>query len=134
MYLAIRFRPQDGISLEDLKLSLVDSESYGIFIDREFEDFLLASDFLLSYSSTAIEEALHGSVVIEIALAAHAAHRLHFRQFRLVFIRRVCRATIRIMHRARFGMPHHQCLLQCTEHHVTIILGRCDPADDAARA
>jgi hypothetical protein len=58
IYLAIRFRPQKGLSLEDLRALLKKSDCYGIYIDRSFENYLMASDYLLSYSSTSIEEAL----------------------------------------------------------------------------
>ena len=64
LYLAIRFRPIEGISLDDLRLSLIKSNCYGIYIDGVFEDYLLGSDLLLSYSSTAIEEALQNHVPV----------------------------------------------------------------------
>jgi len=64
LFLAIRFRPQPGISLEDLKLSLIKSNKYTIYIDGEFIDYLLASDLLISYSSTTIEEALQNRIPV----------------------------------------------------------------------
>jgi len=64
LYLAIRFRPQKGITLKDLKMSLIDSDCYGIYIDKSFQDYLLCSDLLLSYSSTAIEEALQNHLTV----------------------------------------------------------------------
>ena len=45
-------------------MSLIDSNCYGIYIDGVFEDYLLGSDLLLSYSSTAIEEALQNHVPV----------------------------------------------------------------------
>ena len=58
VYFCIRFRPQLGLSLNEFKLSLLNSKSYGIYSDGVFEDFLISSDLLISYSSTTIEEAL----------------------------------------------------------------------------
>jgi len=63
-FLAIRFRPQEKFSLDDLKLSLIKSHCYAIFIEGSFLDYLVASDFLLSYSSTTIEEALQYNVPV----------------------------------------------------------------------
>jgi hypothetical protein len=64
LFLAIRFRPHKEISIDDLKSSLNKSECYDIFMDGEFEDYLMASDFLLSYSSTTIEEALQYNIPV----------------------------------------------------------------------
>jgi hypothetical protein len=64
IYLAIRFRPKEGYTLKDLKMSLINSNCYGIYIDGVFEDHLLGSDLLLSYSSTTIEEALQNHVPV----------------------------------------------------------------------
>jgi len=64
IHLAIRFRPQEFMSIEDFKISLVDSDCYGIYSEGSFQDYLMASDFLLSYSSTSIEEALHYKVPV----------------------------------------------------------------------
>jgi hypothetical protein len=58
MFLAIRFRQQAGFNLDDLRCLLKDSESYGIFAEGDIKDYLIASDLLISYSSTTIEEAL----------------------------------------------------------------------------
>ena len=41
LYLAIRFRPKEGITLERFKMSLINSNCYGIYIDGVFEDYLL---------------------------------------------------------------------------------------------
>jgi len=64
LYLAIRFRPQEVFTLEDLRMSLINSNCYGIYIDGVFEDHLLGSDLLLSYSSTTIEEAIQNHVPV----------------------------------------------------------------------
>jgi len=64
LFLAIRFRPQSGLSLDDLKLSLIKSDCYSIYVEGSFKDYLMASDFLLSYSSTTIEEALQYNVPV----------------------------------------------------------------------
>ena len=45
-------------------MSLINSNCYGIYIDGVFEDHLLGSDLLLSYSSTTIEEALQNHVPV----------------------------------------------------------------------
>ena len=58
LYLAIRFRPQYGLSIEDLQQLLVVSNCYDVYSEGSFEEHLLASDLLLSYSSTTIEESL----------------------------------------------------------------------------
>jgi len=58
LYLAIRFRPQEFLNLEDFKSSLEKSSCYGIYSDCTFEEYLISSDLLVSYSSTTIEESL----------------------------------------------------------------------------
>ena len=55
--LVIRFRVK-GVRLEDFKNRLVKSKRYSIVTSGSFEDLLWMSDALISYSSTAIEEAL----------------------------------------------------------------------------
>jgi hypothetical protein len=64
IYLAIRFRPQSLLSLDDLSLLLKKSECYGIYTDGSFGDYLLSADLLISYSSTTIEEALQSQVPV----------------------------------------------------------------------
>jgi len=64
LYLAVRFRPQEGLSLEGFQHSLVISECYDIYADGSFEEHLLASDLLLSYSSTTIEESLQNHIPV----------------------------------------------------------------------
>ena len=39
-------------------MSLVGSDCYGVYSEGFFEEFLISSDLLISYSSTTIEEAL----------------------------------------------------------------------------
>ena len=63
-YLAIRFREQKFISLEDFKSLLLPSKNYGIYCDNNLNDYLLYTDYLISYSSTTIEEALHAQVPV----------------------------------------------------------------------
>jgi len=63
-HLVIRFRPLEDLTLTDLKSLLVDSKCYTIRSDGAFGDFLLASDLLISYSSTTIEEALQNHIPV----------------------------------------------------------------------
>jgi hypothetical protein len=64
LYLAIRFRPQYGLSIEDLQQLLVVSNCYDIYTEGSFEEHLLASDLLLSYSSTTMEESLQHHIPV----------------------------------------------------------------------
>ena len=64
LYLAIRFRPSSMLTASDLKILLVESKCYDIYQDGSFEDYLLASDLLISYSSTTIEEALQNHIPV----------------------------------------------------------------------
>ena len=64
MYLAVRFRPSGMLTTNDLRQLLVKSECYGIYEEGAFENYLLASDLLVSYSSTTIEEALQNEVSV----------------------------------------------------------------------
>lgn len=63
-YLAIRFRPQAWLCLEDFKSLLIPSENYDLYCDNSLNDYLLHADYLISYSSTTIEEALHAKVPV----------------------------------------------------------------------
>tara|TARA_B100001939_G_scaffold339074_1_gene345413 strand:- start:1566 stop:3566 length:2001 start_codon:yes stop_codon:yes gene_type:complete len=62
VFLAIRIRLKsfgfNNMSLNDIKRLLIKSECYEIFVEGSFEDYLLCSDLLVSFSSTTIEEAL----------------------------------------------------------------------------
>ena len=63
-YLAIRFRPHPGINLDDFKMSLRGSNCYGIYSEGSFEEHLLGSDLLISYSSTTIVQSLQKQVPV----------------------------------------------------------------------
>jgi len=58
IFLAIRFRETQDLSLDLLRKFLPDNNCYKIYMDGKFSDYLSNSDFLISYSSTTIEEAL----------------------------------------------------------------------------
>ena len=64
VFLAIRFRPSEDLSEEDFRCLIHNSESCEVYSDGAFDDYLLASDMLLSYSSTTIEEALQNKVPV----------------------------------------------------------------------
>jgi len=64
LFFAIRFRSQKDFSLDDLKSLLFQSDCYDVYEDRLFEDYLVTADFLISYSSTTIEEALQYNVPV----------------------------------------------------------------------
>jgi len=64
IHLAIRFRPVNGLTLEQVKKLLVDSDCYGIYSEGSFEEHLLPADMLVSYSSTTLEEALQNRIPI----------------------------------------------------------------------
>jgi hypothetical protein len=63
-YLVIRFRPAPTLSEEDFKALLEPSDCYGVYSGGIFDDYLLMSDLLVSYSSTTIEEALQNRVPV----------------------------------------------------------------------
>ena len=64
LYLAIRFRPLEGMSIQDFKRSLQKSACYGIYTEGTFDEYLFSSDLLVSYSSTTIEEALQNNIPV----------------------------------------------------------------------
>ena len=64
VYLVIRFRPIDGLSIEELKNILPESKSYSIASDGTFADYLSIADLLVSFSSTTIEDALQNDVPV----------------------------------------------------------------------
>ena len=64
LYLAIRFRPLKNLNLADFKSLLIPSNCYEIYIDGSFEEYLLSSDLLISYSSTTIEESLQNHIPV----------------------------------------------------------------------
>lgn len=63
-YLIVRFRPLPDLNEEDFASLLRPSDCYGIYSHGSFADYLLLSDLLVSYSSTAIEEALQNEVPV----------------------------------------------------------------------
>ena len=64
VHLIIRFRPDKGLAAEGFKNLLNESDCYSIHTDRAFSDFLTITDLLVSYSSTAIEEALNNFIPV----------------------------------------------------------------------
>ena len=58
IFLAIRFRETKYLSLNILKQLLPKDNCYQIYTEGSFSQYLAYSDFLISYSSTTIEEAL----------------------------------------------------------------------------
>ena len=64
LFFAIRFRSQKDFSLDDLKSLLFQSDCYDVYEDGLFEDYLVTADFLISYSSTTIEEALQYNIPV----------------------------------------------------------------------
>jgi hypothetical protein len=64
LFFAIRFRSQKDFSLDDLKSLLFQSDCYDVYEDGLFEEYLVTADFLISYSSTTIEEALQYNVPV----------------------------------------------------------------------
>lgn len=57
-FLAIRFREMNNLKLSELEALLPKEKCYQIFTDKTFFDYSINSDFLISYSSTTIEESL----------------------------------------------------------------------------
>jgi hypothetical protein len=66
VFLALRIRLKSfpGMNLEDVKRLLIDSKCYGIYTEGSFEEYLIASDLLVSFSSTTIEEALQNRIPV----------------------------------------------------------------------
>lgn len=62
--LIIRYRPLDGLDVQELKSILPDSKSYSIAAGGRFFDYLAISDLVVSYSSTAMEEALQNDIPV----------------------------------------------------------------------
>ncbi len=58
VHLVIKFRPILGLTTKDLESKLLDSDCYHIDTNNNIEDCILNSDFLISYSSTVIEDSL----------------------------------------------------------------------------
>jgi len=64
LYLAVRYRPSKDLSIDEFKKLLILDKCYEVYSQGAFEDYLLASDLLLSYSSTTIEEALNNNIPV----------------------------------------------------------------------
>jgi hypothetical protein len=66
VFLAIRIRLKSfrGMSLDDIKSLLIKSDCYQIYTEGSFEEYLLGSDLLVSFSSTTIEEALQVKIPV----------------------------------------------------------------------
>lgn len=64
VHLIVRFRPVDGLSVEELSNLLPKSDSYSIASDGSFTDYLSIADLLVSFSSTSIEEALQNRIPV----------------------------------------------------------------------
>ena len=65
-FLAVRIRLKSfvGMSLQDIKSLFVKSDCYQIYSEGSFDDYLLTSDLLVSFSSTTIEEALQNKIPV----------------------------------------------------------------------
>lgn len=66
VFLAIRIRLKtfQDMSLDDIKKLLKKSDCYEVFTEGSFENYLLCSDLLVSFSSTTIEEALQVKIPV----------------------------------------------------------------------
>jgi len=64
IHLAIRYRPWRGLPTDLFRDLLIENDCYEIYDDGNFNDFLSASDMLVSYSSTTIEEALQNKIPV----------------------------------------------------------------------
>lgn len=62
--LIIRYRVIDGLSAEELKNLLPESNSYAIASDGDFLDYLSIADVLVSFSSSTMEEALQNNIPV----------------------------------------------------------------------
>jgi hypothetical protein len=64
IFLAIKFRPSKLLSKSMLLELIKSSDNCIIYTEGVFDEYLLASDLLVSYSSTAIEEALQNNLPV----------------------------------------------------------------------
>jgi len=64
VHLAIRYRPMRDLSTERFKSLLLKSNCYKVYDKGSFDEYLLAADMLVSYSSTTIEEALQNRIPV----------------------------------------------------------------------
>jgi len=64
VYLAIRFRPTTDMTTVEFVSLLKKSDCYDVYTKGSFDEYLLATDMLVSYSSTTIEEALQNRIPV----------------------------------------------------------------------
>ncbi len=65
IFFAIKYRKNPRIMLQDFKELINETENCKVYSDEsEFSDFLATSDVMISYSSTAIDEALYNKIPI----------------------------------------------------------------------
>ena len=64
IHLAVRYRSTDDLNVDDFKELLVPEKCYEVYAGGSFEEYLFASDLLLSYSSTTIQEALSNNIPV----------------------------------------------------------------------
>ena len=63
-HLIVRYRPIDGLTVEDLHKILPKSENFSISSSGDFIDYLGITDILVSYSSSTMEEALQNNIPV----------------------------------------------------------------------
>jgi hypothetical protein len=66
MHLIVRFRPSEYLKTNDFIELLSKSDCYSVHTEGSFADYLSISDIVVSYSSTAIEEALQNRIPVLI--------------------------------------------------------------------
>lgn len=64
VYLIVRFRPSDNLTISDFQELLVKSDCYSVHSKGVFVEYLTIADLLVSYSSTTIEEAFQNIVPV----------------------------------------------------------------------
>lgn len=64
IYLIVRYRVVDGLSVEALRSLLPDSKRYSIASEGSFSDYLSIADLLVSFSSSTMEEALQNDIPV----------------------------------------------------------------------
>lgn len=79
IHLAIRHRDTESLDCTELSRILPKSNNYKIYTNGKFEDYLLMSDILISYSSTTIEQALFSN--IKVLLWDSLGRYKHFDEF-----------------------------------------------------
>jgi len=81
-HLIIRYRPLDSLDARQLKDILPDSKSYSIAVGGRFFDYLAISDLVVSYSSTAMEEALQNDIPVLLFNRYNRNQRIMGRELR----------------------------------------------------